>query len=52
MKRISVGGAFFYVGVGARGRRPARELLEQGTYGFWSTGRRRGGHRAGAAFKR
>ena len=36
MKRISVGGAFFYVGVGAVAE-AARELLEQGTYGFWST---------------
>jgi 2-methylisocitrate lyase-like PEP mutase family enzyme len=36
VKRISVGGSFFYVGVGAVAE-AARELLEQGTYGFWST---------------
>lgn len=36
VKRISVGGTFFYVGVGAVAE-AARELLEQGTYGFWST---------------
>ena len=35
VKRISVGGTFFYVGVGAVAE--PRELLEQGTYGFWST---------------
>jgi 2-methylisocitrate lyase-like PEP mutase family enzyme len=36
VKRISVGGSFFYVGVGAVAE-AARELLEQGTYGYWST---------------
>jgi 2-methylisocitrate lyase-like PEP mutase family enzyme len=35
VKRISVGGTFFYAGVGAVAE-AARELLEQGTYGFWS----------------
>jgi 2-methylisocitrate lyase-like PEP mutase family enzyme len=34
VKRISVGGTFFYVGVGAVVT-AARELLEQGTYGYW-----------------
>jgi 2-methylisocitrate lyase-like PEP mutase family enzyme len=32
--RISVGGAFAYVGLGAVAT-AARELLEQGTYGYW-----------------
>jgi 2-methylisocitrate lyase-like PEP mutase family enzyme len=36
VKRISVGGTFFYVGIGAVAE-AARELLEEGTYGFWST---------------
>ena len=36
VKRISVGGAFCWVGVGAVAE-AARELLEHGTYGFWST---------------
>jgi 2-methylisocitrate lyase-like PEP mutase family enzyme len=36
VKRISVGGTFCYVGIGAVAE-AARELLEQGTYGFWST---------------
>jgi len=36
VKRISVGGTFFYVGIGAVAE-AARELLEQGTYGSWST---------------
>ena len=36
VKRISVGGAFAYVGIGAVAT-AARELLEQGTYGFWAT---------------
>ena len=35
VKRISVGGAFAYVGIGAVAT-AARELLEQGTYGYWS----------------
>jgi 2-methylisocitrate lyase-like PEP mutase family enzyme len=35
VKRISVGGSFFYVGVGAVAE-AARELLEQGTHEFWS----------------
>jgi 2-methylisocitrate lyase-like PEP mutase family enzyme len=36
VKRISVGGTFCYVGIGAVAA-AARELLEHGTYGFWST---------------
>ncbi|HTK17329.1 MAG TPA: isocitrate lyase/phosphoenolpyruvate mutase family protein, partial [Acidimicrobiia bacterium] len=36
VKRISVGGTFFYVGIGAVAE-AARELLERGTYGFWAT---------------
>jgi len=36
VKRISVGGAFMYVAFGALAE-AARELLEQGTYGFWAT---------------
>jgi hypothetical protein len=36
VKRISVGGAFFYVGIGAVAE-AARELLEEGTHEFWST---------------
>ena len=36
VKRISVGGAFAYVGLGAMAE-AARELLEQGTYGYWKT---------------
>ncbi len=36
VKRISVGGAFAYVAIGAVAA-AARELLEQGTYGFWAT---------------
>jgi 2-methylisocitrate lyase-like PEP mutase family enzyme len=36
VKRISVGGAFTYVAFGALAE-AGRELLEQGTYGFWST---------------
>ena len=36
MNRISVGGAFAYVAIGAVVG-AARELLEQGTYGFWNT---------------
>jgi 2-methylisocitrate lyase-like PEP mutase family enzyme len=35
VKRISVGGAFLYVAVAAMAE-AARELLEQGTYGYWS----------------
>ena len=35
VKRISVGGAFAYVGIGAVAT-AARELLDQGTYGYWS----------------
>jgi 2-methylisocitrate lyase-like PEP mutase family enzyme len=34
VKRISVGGAFAYVGIGAVVT-AARELLDQGTYGYW-----------------
>ena len=36
VKRISVGSAFAYVALGAAAE-AARELLEQGTYGFWAT---------------
>jgi len=36
VRRISVGGAFAYVAIGAVAN-AARELLEQGTYGFWAT---------------
>jgi 2-methylisocitrate lyase-like PEP mutase family enzyme len=36
VKRISVGGAFAYVGIGAVAA-AARELLEAGTYGYWAT---------------
>jgi 2-methylisocitrate lyase-like PEP mutase family enzyme len=36
VKRISVGGAFFYASVSAVAE-AARELLDQGTHGFWST---------------
>jgi len=36
VKRVSVGGTFYYAGVGAVAD-AARELLEQGTYGFWTT---------------
>jgi 2-methylisocitrate lyase-like PEP mutase family enzyme len=35
VKRISVGGAFLYVAVAAMAE-AARELLERGTYGYWS----------------
>lgn len=34
VKRVSVGGAFSLVGIGAVGR-AARELLTHGTYGYW-----------------
>lgn len=49
VKRISVGGAFFYAAAGALAE-AAKELLEQGSYGFWA----RAGAGAGvtrAAFK-
>jgi 2-methylisocitrate lyase-like PEP mutase family enzyme len=36
VKRISVGGAFAYAAIGAMAT-AARELLEQGTYGYWRT---------------
>jgi 2-methylisocitrate lyase-like PEP mutase family enzyme len=36
VKRISVGGAFAYVAIAAVAD-AARELLEQGTYGYWAT---------------
>jgi hypothetical protein len=36
VKRISVGGSFAYVGLGAVVT-AARELLDQGTYGYWAT---------------
>jgi 2-methylisocitrate lyase-like PEP mutase family enzyme len=36
VKRISVGGAFTYVALGALAE-AGRELLEAGTYGFWTT---------------
>jgi 2-methylisocitrate lyase-like PEP mutase family enzyme len=41
VRRISVGGAFAYVALGAAAE-AARELLEQGTFGYWD------GARAGA----
>jgi len=42
VKRISIGGAFAYVGIGAVAE-AAREFLEQGTYGFWKTAAAGGG---------
>jgi 2-methylisocitrate lyase-like PEP mutase family enzyme len=36
VRRISVGGAFAYVAIGAVAA-AARELLDEGTYGFWAT---------------
>jgi 2-methylisocitrate lyase-like PEP mutase family enzyme len=36
VKRVSVGGAFAYVAIGAVVE-AARELLDHGTYGFWAT---------------
>ena len=50
VKRISVGGSFFYVGMGAVVT-AARELLEQGTYGYWDVAGP-GATAARAAFKR
>jgi 2-methylisocitrate lyase-like PEP mutase family enzyme len=50
VKRISVGGAFAFVALGAA-TVAARELLEQGTYGFWETAGR-GAATARAAFMR
>jgi 2-methylisocitrate lyase-like PEP mutase family enzyme len=35
VKRISVGGSFFYAAVAGMAK-AAQELLEQGTYGYWS----------------
>lgn len=35
VKRISVGGSFAYVGIGAIAT-AARELLDEGTYGYWA----------------
>jgi 2-methylisocitrate lyase-like PEP mutase family enzyme len=35
VKRISVGGAFFYAAIAGMAK-AAHELLEQGTYGYWS----------------
>jgi 2-methylisocitrate lyase-like PEP mutase family enzyme len=46
--RVSVGGGFAYVGLGAVVD-AARELLDQGTYGFWETGVK-GAKAARAAF--
>ena len=37
VSRVSVGGAFAFVGLGAVVE-AARELLDDGTYGFWDTG--------------
>jgi 2-methylisocitrate lyase-like PEP mutase family enzyme len=50
VKRISVGGSFFYTGIGAVAN-AARELLEQGTYGYWDVAGP-GATVARAAFKR
>jgi 2-methylisocitrate lyase-like PEP mutase family enzyme len=50
VKRISVGGAFAYVAFGAVVE-AARELREEGTYGFW-TGAGAGAGAARAAFRR
>jgi 2-methylisocitrate lyase-like PEP mutase family enzyme len=36
VKRISVGGAFTYAALGALVN-AARELMDQGTYGYWTT---------------
>ena len=36
MSRISVGGAFAYAALGAAAA-AGRELLEDGTYGYWET---------------
>ena len=47
VKRISVGGAFMYVAFGALAE-AARELLERGTYDFWSTAMQGAGVAAGA----
>ncbi len=37
MARVSVGGGFAYVALGAVVE-ASRELLDQGTYGFWERG--------------
>jgi 2-methylisocitrate lyase-like PEP mutase family enzyme len=37
VSRVSVGGAFAFVGLGAVVE-AARELIDDGTYGFWETG--------------
>jgi 2-methylisocitrate lyase-like PEP mutase family enzyme len=50
VKRISVGGSFAYVALGAMVE-AGRELLEQGTYGYWATAGA-GMTVAKAAFKR
>jgi 2-methylisocitrate lyase-like PEP mutase family enzyme len=47
VKRISVGGAFLYVAFGALAE-AGRELLERGTYDFWSTAMAGAGVAAGA----
>ncbi len=47
VKRISVGGAFMYVAFGALAE-AGRELLERGTYDFWSTAMAGAGVAAGA----
>jgi 2-methylisocitrate lyase-like PEP mutase family enzyme len=49
VKRISVGSAFAWVALGAAAD-AARELLEQGTYGFWAMAAK-GSGAAMAAFK-
>jgi 2-methylisocitrate lyase-like PEP mutase family enzyme len=48
VSRVSVGGAFAFVALGALVA-AGRELLDQGTYGFWDTGGV-GGHAAHEAF--
>jgi 2-methylisocitrate lyase-like PEP mutase family enzyme len=50
VKRVSVGGAFAYAGLGAVVE-AARELLDKGTYGFWDLASV-GGKAARAAFTR
>jgi 2-methylisocitrate lyase-like PEP mutase family enzyme len=50
VKRISVGGSFAYVALGAMAE-AGRELLEHGTYGYWATAGP-GATVARAAFKR
>jgi 2-methylisocitrate lyase-like PEP mutase family enzyme len=50
VSRISIGGAFAYAAYGA-GLEAARELLEEGTYGYFETAGK-GAHAVHTAFKR